>query len=362
MSGKIPAFWRKEGAIWPQRVLTPLAMIYGAITAKRMQHLGWRAPIPVVSVGNYTLGGGGKTPMILALAAAFAAHKPFILTRGYGGNSPGPLRVDPALHTARQIGDEACMMATAAPVIVARDRAAGARLAIEQGAGLLLLDDALQNPALHKDISLALIDHSFGLGNGRVFPAGPLRMPLTAYPHPQDAVVITNSPSATQALAEPQTLPKPKPIPAHLAPPQPLALPPEIAALPLFQAALVPDPAAAGRLVGRKVVAYSGIALPEKFEATLRNLGAQIVASRHFGDHHAFSERECRALLALAEQHKAQLVTTQKDFARLGQSPTYTALAAHSAVLPVQMHVPEDLLRLIAQKIQPRVPSTLSTP
>lgn len=316
MSRTIPDFWRKDASL-PGRMLAsllqPLGMIYAAATVRRMARKGWRAPLPVISIGNATLGGAGKTPTALALATALIARgeRPFFITRGYGGTESGPLVVDAARHAAREIGDEPLLLARVAPTVVARDRAAGARLAIAQGASLLLLDDALQNPALDKDFSLCVVDAGFGFGNGRVVPAGPLRAPLTRMAPHIDAFLIIGEDRDGLANGFP-------------------------GAKPVFSGRIKPAREADG-FSGKRVIAYSGIALPEKFEASLREAGAIIVAARRYGDHHAFTPKDADDLLALARKHEAPLVTTAKDAARLTGDPALEALAEASQVLPIRL-------------------------
>ncbi len=171
-----PAFWYRPPSLM-SRLLAPLGTIYGAVSARRMARAGASARIPVFCVGNYHVGGAGKTPTVLALVKILRSmgEQPFIVSRGYGGTIKGPVRVDSALHIAADIGDEPLMMAASASVIVSRDRVAGAALARTEGASVVLLDDGFQNPALVKDASLIVIDAARGLGNGCVFPAGPLR-------------------------------------------------------------------------------------------------------------------------------------------------------------------------------------------
>lgn len=326
---RMPGFWHRDGARLPALLLAPLAWISGFLTARRMRRPGWRAPVPVISIGNFTAGGAGKTPMAIALATALLARgeRPFILTRGHGGAEKGPLRLDPARHDARQVGDEPLLLARAAPVIVARDRAAGARLALNAGASMLLLDDGLQNPHLAKDVSLVMIDGRFGLGNGAVLPAGPLRAPLGAMLPHTDFVVLVGPDESGAGKAVSGT----KPVHA---------------------ARLVPDAAAAAALAGARVIAYSGIGLPEKFEKSLNEIGAHIVVARRFGDHHRFTEAEAEALLALAAEHGARLVTTAKDHVRLTGGAALERLAAASSILPVTMQAEPALFEAIYRAVE----------
>jgi tetraacyldisaccharide 4'-kinase len=321
---RMPGFWRRDGNAWLAGFLQPIGLIYGFLTLRRMRRNGARLAVPVISIGNFTAGGAGKTPMAIALADMLTARgeTPFIITRGYGGREAGPLRVDPARHDAGQIGDEPLLLARSAPVIVSRDRAAGARLALDQGADVILLDDALQNPDLVKDLSIALVDGSFGIGNGLIVPAGPLRAPFDGLLAHVDCVVVIGEDKAGIA----DLVAGRKPVHAGR---------------------LVTGAAAASGFRGAKVVAFSGIALPEKFEASLAAAGAEIAARRRFADHHRFTDRDAKALIALADRHAARLVTTAKDHVRLAGTPLLERLAARADILPVRLEVAPETLDLV---------------
>jgi tetraacyldisaccharide 4'-kinase len=242
--------------------------------------------IPVVCVGNLVAGGAGKTPVALAIAGhlsrqGVAVH---LLTRGYGGRLSGPVQVEPAVHDTAAVGDEALLLAEAAPCWVARDRAAGARAAAAAGAEVLVLDDGLQNPGLAKSLSLVVVDGEYGFGNGRVMPAGPLREPVEAGLARADAIVLFG--------------------PAQ-----------RFGTLPTLEAELLSCDGE--RFAGQRVFAFAGIARPQKFFAMLQGLGASVVGRRGFPDHHRFRPGEIAALRDAARRSEAQLVTTKKDIVRL---------------------------------------------
>src|SRR5262245_37065633 len=153
-----PAFWRDADAL-VARLLAPLSAVYGVVAARRMTHSGEAAGIPVICIGNLTAGGAGKTPAAMAVAQLLreAGRHPFVLSRGYGGRLAGPVRVDANAHRAAEVGDEPLLLARVVPAIVARDRVAGARAARTAGAGVIVMDDGFQNPALRKDASLLVI-------------------------------------------------------------------------------------------------------------------------------------------------------------------------------------------------------------
>ncbi len=285
-----PEFWTRRGPV--PRLLQPLAWGYAAAgTMRRALARPWRAPVPVICVGNLVAGGAGKTPVALSLAERLAARSiaAHILSRGYGGSTVGPERVDPARHGAAAVGDEPLLLAQAAPCWVARDRVAGAKAAITAGARLLLLDDGFQNPALAKDLSLLVVDGGYGFGNGRVLPAGPLREPLAAGLARADAVVLMGEDKSDVT--------------------------PLLADKPVLRARLVAENAA--DLAGRTVIAFAGIGRPAKFFATLEMLGARLVERHAFPDHHPYGEDELQRLHRAADAAGALLVTTAKDAMRL---------------------------------------------
>lgn len=288
---RAPKFWQSNGVI--PFILKPLS--YGwqaAACLRRLTTKTYAAPMPVLCIGNVVAGGAGKTPVALDLLQRLhqRSHKAWALTRGYGGQQSGPLLVDRRLHTAADVGDEALLLADVAPTLVARNRPDGARLAAAHSAPALVLDDGLQNPSLAKDLSLLVIDGAYGVGNGRIIPAGPLRESLSSAIDRCHAVLIIGK----DVHGITSRLPKTKPI---------------------LRAKLTPDNAAS--FSGRRVIAFAGIGRPEKFAASLRDAGVEVIALRSFADHHPYRESEIARLIAEASAAKAQLVTTAKDYVRL---------------------------------------------
>ena len=288
---RAPAFWDADGP-WP-RLLSPLATVYGWAAAHRRAKAPWRAPVPVLAVGNLVAGGAGKTPVALALARRLGerGRHPHLISRGYGGRARGPLRVDEAHHGAGEVGDEPLLLAAGAPTWVARDRAAGARAAVAAGADVLVLDDGHQNTALVKDLALVVIDGATGFGNRRLLPAGPLREPIGSGLARADALVL---------LGEDE-----RGVRAELP-----------ASLPVLAGRLAPA-AGAEAVAGRAVVAFAGIARPEKFFATLEALSCELLGRHPFADHHRYRAHEVLVLADKAAKLDALLVTTAKDQVRL---------------------------------------------
>jgi tetraacyldisaccharide 4'-kinase len=297
---RAPDFWSGTRGPLAGLVAGLLSPVGAAVDAagrlRRAVVRPYRAPVPVLCVGNLVAGGSGKTPVVLALAAVFAARgvAAHIVMRGYGGSLAGPVRVDPAIHDAVAVGDEALLAAARAPCWMARDRAAGVCAAAAAGAPAILLDDGFQNPHVAKDLSLIVVDAEYGFGNGRLIPAGPLRERVADGLARADAIVLIDSGSGS--------------VPESLA----------AVGQPILRAALVP--VGGLRFVGPPVIAFAGIGRPEKFFATLRALGAKLVAERGFPDHHNFRPQELAALRRDAERAGALLITTAKDWMRLSRA------------------------------------------
>ena len=319
-----PAFWYRPPSLI-SRLLHPLGAIYGQVAAWRMQSAGFDAGIPVICVGNYHAGGAGKTPTVLALTKLLRelGETPVVLSRGYGGKWQGPVKVDPIRHIAANVGDEPLMLAQTVAVVIARDRIEGVALARSQGATVILMDDGFQNPAISKDASIIVIDGDRGLGNGRVFPSGPLRAPLRSQLARTDALVVIGDGTAARAVAAAVSARAGLVFPAHL----------------------VPDPASLAALAGKRVLAFAGIGDPGRYFRTLRSAGVDVVRERAFADHHRFLPAEIDALIAEASREGLTLVTTEKDLARLRNSDGLAAAAREIPVFAVTLEF-DDVTKL----------------
>jgi len=311
-----PSFWWRQKPGPAARLLAPLARLYGGITASRMARIGEPCAIPVICIGNFVIGGAGKTPTALALARLLLAEgeNPFFLSRGYGGKRRRPTLVDPTRHTSRDVGDEALLLARVAPTIVGVNRKASAHMAQKLGASLLILDDGLQNPRLKYDLSIAVVDATTGIGNGLCFPAGPLRAPLDQQVAHVSAVLISGKAKSETPLS--QQL-------AHYG-------------TPIQSARLMASASTQILYAGKKVVAFAGIGLPEKFKATLTEIGADIVAFEGFPDHHVYHAIDLKTLQTTAFKARATLLTTEKDLARIAPSQLDPAFPMPIA-LPVEL-------------------------
>jgi len=317
-----PDFWRRDGFL--ARALQPLAWLYGAAGRLRWAMAKpWQASVPVICIGNLVAGGAGKTPTALAVGRALAQRGLAVhfLSRGHGGRLHGPIRVDPTLHGSVDVGDEPLLLAAAAPAWIARDRVGGARAAIAAGAQVIVMDDGFQNPGLAKDLSLLVIDGAYGLGNGRVHPAGPLRETAALGLARVDGVVVLQSGEA------------PAPLPSL--------------GRPCLTARLIPNDAALA-LRGCRAVAFAGIGRPERFFQTVRELGVELVGQQAFADHHPFREDEIWRLLEMAQGLDARLLTTAKDAVRLPG-----AARAMVTVIDVSLAFdsPDDFERLLDRTV-----------
>jgi len=303
MRREAPFWWyRRRGAL--ASALAPLGRLYGRIAEKRFAEAEpYRSRLPVICIGNFTAGGGGKTPTAIAVAALLAelGARPAFLTRGYGGTSEGPVLVAKG-QSAEEVGDEPLLLAEAAPTMVAADRKAGAAALEATEADLIVMDDGLQNPSLAKDLSLVVVDAAAGIGNGLIMPAGPLRAPLDRQIARSNALIVIGDGSKAAPLAD-AFAGQGKPV---------------------LKARMVPrqDRRWLGVL---PVIGFAGIARPEKFFATLRNNGARLIDTRSYPDHYRYSERQARSLLREAKDYNAMLVTTEKDWVRLPDDPDSAA-------------------------------------
>lgn len=319
---RAPGFWRGPRPDWRAACLWPLSLPYAAVARWRFARSpAARAPIPVVCVGNPTVGGSGKTPAAVLIARLLESlgRRPVFLSRGYGANVAEPLVVDAAVHTAADVGDEPLLLARHAPAVVSPDRAAGAGVAARLG-DVVVMDDGFQNPALAKDLSLLVVDGGYGIGNGWCLPAGPLRLPLGPQLGRAQAVVLVGAGEPGEQVAA-------------------IARARGLTAL---RGALRPDAAMTTALAGRPVVAFAGIGRPEKFFATLAEIGAEVVEARSFPDHHRFSEADARGILAIHRRSGAIPVTTEKDRVRLGAPPSGALKALADAVVAVPVTLALD--------------------
>jgi len=323
---KAPAFWNEKhgraAAPLTRALLTPFSWIYSTIAKNRYEKIrSTKLSVPVICVGNITLGGTGKTPLAMAIAKTLLANgkNPAFISRGHGGSIKTATKVDPKIHNYTQVGDEPLLLAEIAPVFIGRDRLQAAQLAIDNGAGCLIMDDGFQNPALHKDLAIITIDTGIGHGNGRVFPAGPLRETIQNAVKRADAIVLVGNEKQPN-LAE--------------------------FSGPVFRARLVnPDKAPSGKLI-----AFAGIGRPEKFFASLRAAGADLEQEIALADHQSYAGKHVINLFAWEQATKARLITTSKDLIRWPEEYRSDLL-----VWPVELVFdPSDDVSTLLQKVLPK--------
>ncbi len=325
-------WWRKAGLA--AMILAPFGAAYGAMAARRMAKTGARIGVPVLCIGNFVVGGAGKTPTALAVAARLAARgqSPAFVSRGYGRRTTRDtrgtvIRVDPSRDRAEDVGDEPLLLARSAPCFVSDDRVAAALAAVAAGATVVVMDDGFQNPSLGKDASLVAVDGAAGVGNGFCLPAGPLRAPLSRQWPSTTLLAMIGAGSAGEAVAAEAI---------HQG-------------VGVVHGILEPDEVAVAALRNRRLLGFSGIGRPEKFFETLASCGLDLVGRLGFPDHHAFTENDRNALLRAAGETGAALVTTEKDIVRLPEG-------FPAAVLPVTLRFLDDtpLERLLDDLLRAR--------
>ncbi len=338
-----PAWWYGEGDDVRRRILRPLGRLYGWVAERRYyRRQPYRSRLPVICVGNFTAGGTGKTPLSIAIARMLIdrGERPVFLTRGYGGRTRGPAWVEDGPGAARAYGDEPLLLAAVAPTLVARDRRAGV-IAIEADRRphtVVVMDDGLQNPAIAKDLAIALVDGKRGIGNGEVIPAGPLRGPFDFQIGLADAIVVRDPPADGGPDSVYAVLRN-----GFLGP------------------VMIAHVAARGDtawVAQRPLLAFAGIANPHRFYRLLEKLGGKLADTVSFPDHHPFTPADAAKLLGAARAAGSQLVTTEKDFARLKGDAALTELAEAARTLAIEMRIADSDAGRIASLVDAAVKGT----
>ena len=310
-----PSFWWRRGRNAAALMLWPAARLWGASSARRMARTpAFRASVPVVCVGNFVLGGAGKTPTAIAVARIARSHgfRPGFLASGYGGEATSEILVDANADKATMVGDEPLLLAAIAPTVIGSDRAAAAKRLLETGIDLIVMDDGFQNPRLAKDLSFAVVDSEVGIGNGEVFPAGPLRAPLEPQLRRADALILVGEGTAADPLVRAAAR----------------------AGRAILHARLKPTRVKDWRKA--PILAFAGIGRPEKFYASLAEVKAPVAKTMSFADHHRYGEADAERLIAHADAAGLRLVTTEKDIARLtGETGAVARLRERAEAFPI---------------------------
>lgn len=334
-----PSWWQNEtGRILP-KYLAPLGNLYGAIVKARFRYTKqYECRLPVVCIGNFTQGGTGKTPISIKLASMMQQEgwQPTFLSRGYKGKTAGPILVDSEIHNAEDVGDEPLLLTRQAPTIVAKNRVDGIWLIEQRNSNFVILDDGFQNPTVRKNISIIAIDSATGLGNHRIFPAGPLRAPLDFQLARADAIIVTGG-NSEGIITELKTKYEFK--------------------NPILSGSLRPVEDT-GWVKDKPILAYAGIARPEKLFSSLQNAGGKVIRRIPFPDHHQFTAKDANLLTKLALADDLQLITTEKDLVRITdkQSHQLRALKRMSRAFPVEFVFDEDGEATLLQLIQSHFP------
>jgi tetraacyldisaccharide 4'-kinase len=292
---KAPEFWsRGQGGLLAV-LLSPIGLLYAAAgKLRRSFSTPWQSPVPVICVGNVVVGGAGKTPVALDIAGRLSGGGKSVsfLSRGYGGSEPGPHLVDTTVDQPSRVGDEPLLLSRIAPTWISRERVCGAKVA-GADADIIIMDDGFQNPSIQKTCSLLVIDGTYGVGNGRCMPSGPLREPLSSALGRTDAVIIIGDDRAGIAVFIPNDVV-------------------------VLRASVIPGPELE-TFITKPIIAFAGIGQPQKFFDTLKNGGCSLTSSHAFADHHAYTSAEITRLKEEAERTGSRLVTTEKDLVRIAQ-------------------------------------------
>ena len=295
MKIKSPKFWsEKDSAI--TKWLTPISKLYSLIASLKINSvIPEKASVPVVCVGNVSLGGAGKTPTVELVCNILKekSYIPHILTGGYGGYLKNVVRVDPSMHYYLQVGDEALLSATVAPTWVGKNRINSGKAAVLSGANILVMDDGLQNNCIEKDVKILVVDSKQGFGNEHIFPAGPLRESIESGVKKSDLVLIIGD--KNQELEDRIRQVK--------------------ISMPVFYAHIKVTETVS--VANNKVIGFCGLGYPDKFKKTLLDCGFEVVDFIAFSDHHPYTITEVQKLLKASKNMDAKLITTKKDYVKI---------------------------------------------
>ncbi|WP_455477192.1 tetraacyldisaccharide 4'-kinase [Bartonella sp. B41] len=287
-------FWWKDKSFL-RFLLTPFSLVYGYFSYRQMAKHSPVIDLPVLCIGNFTLGGAGKTPVVIAFAkiAKELGLVPGIVSRGYGGTVRGVHLVNEECDNARDVGDEPILLAKYAFVAISSDRYAAAQRLKEEGCDLILMDDGFQSRRLYMDYALLVVDSMRGFGNRAVFPAGPLRAPLKTQFSFVDSVLLIGCSDSYDNVAflVSQT------------------------EKPLYHAHF--KPLASDEVAGKSFLAFAGIGNPNKFFESIKELSGRVIQTHSYPDHYFFTDTDLKDLIQRAKDENLLLATTAKDYTRI---------------------------------------------
>lgn len=315
---KTPSYWQSNSLI--SKLLSPIGWIYGFLTQARLKlKQPQKADIPVICIGNITAGGTGKTPVSISIAKMLTGemYHPYFVTRGYGGKLQNII-VNNKKHSAAEVGDEPLLLSRQAPVVVNANRYQGALTALKDGADIIIMDDGFQNPSLYKDLSFLVFDGTYGIGNGKILPAGPLRETFSNGLKRADALIILGKDKHNLA---------------------------QKSGLPTFYG--YAEAAQTCNLDNPNVLAFAGIGHPQKFYHTLSQQGFNLLKTIDFPDHHFYTNAEIENILKQAQSLNAQIYTTSKDFVKI---PHIYQKEINVLEISIVWEKPEELMAFIAKK------------
>ncbi|WP_413154323.1 tetraacyldisaccharide 4'-kinase [Bartonella sp. cb54] len=292
-----PHFWWKDKSFL-RFLLAPVSWIYGYFSRCRMARKPPIIDLPVLCIGNFTLGGAGKTPVVIAFCqvAKELGLVPGVISRGYGGMAKGVHLVSRECDNARDVGDEPLLLAQHAFVAISSDRYAAAQQLKKEGCNLILMDDGFQSRRLYMDYALLVVDAMRGFGNGAVFPAGPLRVSLKTQFSLMDSVLLIGHSDAHDKVTFLVTE----------------------TGKPLHHAHL--KSLASDEVAGKLFLAFAGIGNPDKFFRSIKELSGHVVQTYSYPDHYFFTDTDLRNLVQRAKIQNLWLATTAKDYMRIQTS------------------------------------------
>lgn len=314
---RTPSFWKEKDSFLAKSLFLPSKIfeMMARINAKIQKNREYSPKLTVICVGNVTVGGAGKTPIAIAIAKMLLNEqkKVAFLSRGYKGRLDKVV-VDSNFHTASDVGDEPLLLCNSAPVIVSKNRAEGAKIAEKMGIDFLIMDDGFQNFTIRKDISILVFDGVFGIGNGLILPAGPMREKLDNALARADFVVISNEDKTGLG---------------------------KIITKPILKGEVQASEKKLETLKKKRLLAFAGIGRPEKFLETLEKNCLDIVSFLPYPDHYCYKEKDLNYIFKKASEQNAEIITTSKDWVKIPKN-----FQSNIDYLPIDFYFKDDTVLL----------------